>query len=59
MRGIATAVVPTSVSLCPKPDEAFLPNLYDLLDSVSPAVVIVVDIPNRRSRKELPNDEHD
>jgi hypothetical protein len=37
--------VQTSVSLCPKPDEAFLPNLYNPLDSVSPAVVIVVDIP--------------
>jgi polyhydroxyalkanoate synthesis regulator phasin len=38
-------VVLTSASLCPKPDEAFLPNLYDLLDSVSPAVAIVVFIP--------------
>jgi polyhydroxyalkanoate synthesis regulator phasin len=45
VHGIVTAAVPTSASLCPKPDEAFLPNLYKPLESVSPAAVIVVDIP--------------
>lgn len=60
MRGTAMAAVPTSVSLCPKPDEVFLPNLYNPLDPVSPAAAIVVDTPpTRRSRKELSNDEHD